>query len=77
MTAATILSQIGFSVAAFGWRFRLYAILSAVTIIMFGALASMQAAKLPTGQPTPWLGLFDDSASHHGCCGWQSWPSCS
>ena len=46
MTAATILSQIGFSVAAFGWRFRLYAILSAVTIIVFGALASMQAAKL-------------------------------
>jgi hypothetical protein len=30
-----------------------------VTIIVFGALTSMQAAKLPTGQPTPWLGLFE------------------
>ena len=46
MTAATILSQIGFSVAAFGWRFRLYAILSAVTIIVFGALPSLPEPAL-------------------------------
>ena len=62
MTAVTIvliLSEIGISALAFGWRFRLYAIASAVTVVVFGALTAAQASKLPSGGPTPWMGLFE------------------
>ena len=60
MTAATIvfvLSEIGFSAAAFGWRFRVF--VSAVTVVVFGALTAAQASRLPAGGPTPWMGLFE------------------
>ena len=62
MTAATVvlvLSEIGFSAAAFGWRFRLYAMASATTVVVFGALTAVQASRLPAGGPTPWMGLFE------------------
>jgi hypothetical protein len=62
LTAATIafiLGEIGFSAAAFGWRFRLYAIVSVVIIVVFGALTGIQAAQLAAGEPTPWMGLFE------------------
>jgi len=62
MTGATIvlvLSEIGFSAAAFRWRFRVYAIASAATVLVFGALTAVQASRLPAGGPTPWMGLFE------------------
>ena len=62
MTAVTIvliLSEIGISALAFGWRFRLFAIASAVTVVVFGALTAAQASRLPTGGPTPRMGLFE------------------
>jgi Protein of unknown function (DUF998) len=62
MTAATlafVLLQFGFSAAAFGWRFRFYAIVSGLIVVVFGALTGVQAAKLPAGEPTPWMGLFE------------------
>lgn len=62
LTAATIvfvLSQFAFSAAAFGWRFRVYAVVSAVTVLVFGALTGVEAAKLASGRPTPWMGLFE------------------
>jgi hypothetical protein len=58
-TVAFILSEIGSSAAAFGWRFRLYAIVSVVTVVVFGMLTGMQAAQLAAGEPTPWMGLFE------------------
>lgn len=62
LTAATIvlvLSQLGFSAAAFGWRFRLFAIAGVVIVVLFGALTGRQAATLSSGEPTPWMGLFE------------------
>jgi hypothetical protein len=62
MTGATIvlvLSETGFSAAAFGWRFRVYAMASAVTVVEVGALTAAQASRLPAGVPTPWMGLFE------------------
>jgi hypothetical protein len=47
VTFVFVLSQIRFSAAAFGWRFRLYAIISAVIVVVFDALTSMQASALP------------------------------
>ena len=47
MTAVTIvliLSEIGISALAFGWRFRLYAVASTVIVVVFGALTAVQAS---------------------------------
>ncbi|GAA4868906.1 DUF998 domain-containing protein [Actinomycetospora straminea] len=59
VTLVFIVSQIGFSAAAFGWRFRLYATVSAVAFVVFGALTGVQARTVSTGGPTPWMGLFE------------------
>jgi hypothetical protein len=59
VTILLIVSQIGFGAAAFGQRFRLYSLLTAATVLVFGALTGMQSPKVPTGEPTPWMGLFE------------------
>jgi hypothetical protein len=59
VTVAFILSQIGFSAAAFGWRFRLYATVSAMTVVVFGTLTGIQARNVAIGEPTPWMGLAE------------------
>ena len=59
VTVAFILSQIGFSAAAFGWRFRLYATVSAVAVVVFGTMTSVQARSVAIGEPTPWMGLAE------------------
>jgi Protein of unknown function (DUF998) len=59
VTLALILSLFGFSAAAFGRRARLAAIAGAAIVVVFGALTGVQAAKLPQGEPTPWMGLFE------------------
>ena len=62
MTGATIvliLSEIGISALAFGWRFRLYAVASIVVVVVFGALTAVQASALAAGGLTPWMGLFE------------------
>ena len=62
MTAVTIvliLSEIGISALAFGWRFRLYALASIVVVVVFGVLTAVQASTLAAGGLTPWMGLFE------------------
>ena len=59
VTVVFILSQIGFSVAAFGWRFRLYATISAMAVVVFGTLTGVQARNVAIGEPTPWTGLAE------------------
>ena len=59
VTVAFILSQIGFSAAAFGWRFRLYAAVSAAAVVVFGTLTGVQARNVAIGEPTPWMGLAE------------------
>ena len=44
---------------AFGWRFRLYATVSMLTVVVFGALTGVAATHLAAGEPTPWMGLFE------------------
>ncbi|GAA4288265.1 DUF998 domain-containing protein [Georgenia daeguensis] len=46
------------AVALRGW-FRLYAIVSVVVIVVFGALTGPLMSGLATGLPTPWLGGFE------------------
>lgn len=54
-----ILMEIGFGAAAFGKRFRLYSLVTAATVLAFGALTGMEGPKVPAGEPTPWMGLFE------------------
>jgi hypothetical protein len=59
LTVLLIVGQIGFAAAAFGPRFRLYSLLTTLTVLVFGALTGMESPKVPTGEPTPWMGLFE------------------
>lgn len=54
-----ILLAVGFAAGAFGKTFRLYSIMTLVALLVFGALAGMQAPQLAANEPTPWLGLFE------------------
>jgi len=54
-----ILSQIGFGAAALGKPFRLYSLLTAVTVVVFGALTGILAPRVATGESTPWMGVFE------------------
>jgi hypothetical protein len=40
-----------------GRRFRWYSYGTILTLIVFGALTSMQVPRLVANQPTPWMGL--------------------
>jgi len=59
VTIVLILSQIGFGAAALGTWFRIYSAVTATTILVFGSLTGMDAPKVPRGEPTPWMGLFE------------------
>ncbi|MEO3859905.1 DUF998 domain-containing protein [Acrocarpospora sp. B8E8] len=54
-----ILLAIGFGAGAFGKRFRLYSLVTLVTLFVFGALAGMEGPRLAVNEPTPWLGVFE------------------
>ena len=54
-----ILTGMGFGAFALGPRFRVYSIASMVATLGFGALTSVQAKGLVTGDPTPWIGLTE------------------
>jgi type VI protein secretion system component VasK len=49
----------GFRAAAFGRRFRIYLLVSLVTVVTFNALALAYAPGVAAGQPTPWIGLYE------------------
>jgi hypothetical protein len=59
LTVLLILSQIGFGAAAFSKRFRFYSILTAATVLVFGAKTGLYSPRLAAGDPTPWLGLVE------------------
>lgn len=45
--------------AAFGAGFRLYTAATILTVVVFGALTSMDADRVQADQPTPWAGLWE------------------
>jgi hypothetical protein len=54
-----VLLSIGFGTGALGIGFRLYSIATLVLIVGSGALASLDAPKIATGEPTPWIGVYE------------------
>jgi hypothetical protein len=69
MTIVLILASIGFGAAALGKWFRIYSILTVAAVLVFGAFTGIEAAKVPTGDPTPWMGLFE----RINVWGWMLW----
>jgi len=58
VTVLLMLLAIGFSVAAFGGRFRWYSIASLVILLVFGSLPWMYATGIEANTPTPWIGVW-------------------
>jgi hypothetical protein len=50
---------IAFGAAAFGKQFRLYSIGTILVLLFFGALTFPSTDAIATGQPTPWVGIWE------------------
>lgn len=54
-----MMSAMGFAAAAFGKRFRLYTIITIVSLLTFGILTGMSAPDVNANRPTPWVGIYE------------------
>lgn len=59
VTVFLMFLAIGFGAAGLGPRFRIYSIASVVVLLVFGALTFLEAPRLGTNLPTPWIGLWE------------------
>lgn len=59
LTVAEIVGLLGAGSGSFGRGFRTYSLASAATVLATGSLTSWQAARLPSGRPTPGMGLYE------------------
>ena len=50
---------IAFGATGFGTRFRLYSIGTILVLLFFGALTFPSTDAIATGQPTPWVGVWE------------------
>ena len=59
VTVLFMIVMMVFGATAFGWRFRIYTILSITLHFAFGILTSIEAPNIPTNGPTPFIGLWE------------------
>ena len=59
MTVFLMFLASGSEPTAFGKRFRVYSIASIVVLLAFGGLTFLEAPRLQTNLPTPWIGLWE------------------
>jgi len=59
ITVPLFMLEIGFGAAAFGKRFRWYAVATIVVMIFFGMLTGMASPQMEANLPTPWLGVWE------------------
>jgi hypothetical protein len=52
-----IVLAMGFGATLLGKRFRYYSYGTIAILLVFGALASLQAGQMAANQPTPWMGI--------------------
>jgi hypothetical protein len=52
-----ILLAMGFGATLLGERFRYYSYGTIAILLVFGALASLQAGQMAANEPTPWMGI--------------------
>lgn len=61
-TAFTVLLMVlsmGFGAAALGRTFRMYSVLTILTLMTFGALTASEAPEVDANGPTPWIGVYE------------------
>lgn len=51
--------SMGFAAAALGKRFRLYSIVTIITLLVFGILTGVNAADVNANRPTPLVGIWE------------------
>jgi hypothetical protein len=54
-----MLLALGCAATAFGKWFRLYSIATILIFVVFGVLAGLDAPRLATNLPTPWMGVWE------------------
>jgi len=59
VTVILMLLAMGFGANAFGTRFRIYSIVTMVTLFVFGILTSMDAPSIDKNLPTPLIGVWE------------------
>src|SRR3954466_11588589 len=59
VTVLLMLLAIGFGAAAFARRFRIYSVTTLVILFAFGALTFVNAPRVATNLPTPWVGIWE------------------
>ena len=59
VTVVLMLLAIAFGAGAFGARFRLYSIATIVILVSFGILTFLDAPRVATNLPTPWIGVWE------------------
>ena len=59
VTVFLMLVAVGFGAAALGNRFRLYSIVTAVVLMLLGALVGFDAPRVGANLPTPWVGVWE------------------
>jgi len=57
MMSLFIVLAMGFGATLLGKRFRYYSYGTIATLVVFGALASLQAGQMAANEPTPWMGI--------------------
>jgi hypothetical protein len=53
------LGAMGFGAAALGKRFRIYSLVTLAVVVTFNALALSYAPEVKSGEPTPFIGLYE------------------
>jgi len=59
VTVFLMFLSIGFGATAFSRTFRFYSIVTIAVLVTFGALTFIEAPRLQTNLPTPWIGLWE------------------
>lgn len=59
VTVLLMIVMMAFGAAALGKQFRVYTLASIASLIVFGALTSLEAPNIPTNHPTPWIGVWE------------------
>jgi len=59
LSVLLMLLAMGFGADAFGKRFRIYSIVTMVTLFVFGILTSMDAPGIDKNLPTPLIGVWE------------------
>lgn len=54
-----VLLMIFFGAAALGKEFRIYSIATVIVFIVFGILTSRESPSIKTGEPTPYIGIWE------------------